>query len=97
MNTVLCNAAIMAWTACALTMLPVRPTSIAFSPSIAPTAALGDVYAIGVTDGTLAVYVATSSGLYRSASPTLSSWTKQGSIKNITALSPDPRRFSLDM
>ncbi len=60
------------------------------SPASAPIAALGDVQAVGITDGAPSVYVSTSSGLYRSASPTLTIWTKQAAITDILAVSPAP-------
>jgi len=92
MNTVPRNAAIMAWIVCALIILPVRPTSAAFSPPVVPASALSHIRAIGVTGGALPAYVETSSGLYRSDSPTLSSWEFQSSITDITAISPNPRQ-----
>jgi len=92
MNTVSRNAAIIAWIVCALIILPVRPAAAAFSPLVVPASALSHIQAIGVTGGALPVYVATSSGLYRSASPTLSSWTRRSPITDVVSISPNPRQ-----
>ena len=72
----------------------VVPVSAAAPPTsgLVPTAALGDVTAVGTTDGLPPVYVATTTGLYRAASPTYSLWSRQSPITDVFALSPNPRQ-----
>lgn len=54
------------------------------------TATIADVQAFGLAASGSVVYVGSSSGLYRSASPAFSAWTRQAAITDITALSPRP-------
>lgn len=56
--------------------------------TLTPTAALGSVSAVGVAGTT--VYVDTSTGLYRSASPTYALWAQQSAVTTTVALSPNP-------
>ncbi len=66
-----------------------HPTAQA-SPLL-PTSAITNVWTFGIAGST--VYVASDSGLYRSASPTLDQWTRQTTrLDAISAISPNPRQ-----
>lgn len=86
---IVCRATVIAIVIAILTA-PHGGSLAASTQSIAPTAAIGAVDTIGMTDGSLPVYVATSAGLYRSAAPDLSRWSKQNANAEITSISPNP-------
>ncbi|MFI5269795.1 MAG: UDP-N-acetylmuramate dehydrogenase [Chloroflexota bacterium] len=66
---------------------PVR----AAGPTLLPVAALTSVSALGVPSAGLPAYVATPSGLFRSADPTYSRWEQMNQVSGITLISPNPR------
>lgn len=57
---------------------------------IVPTAAISNITAFGATANSSIAYVATSAGLYRSVSPTFSSWAEQNTLHDLRAISPNP-------
>lgn len=80
-------------TAVGMALLTAGPVkwATASSPPLLSTADIGTVKAVGITNGALPGYVATSSGLYRSASSSYALWTKQSAITGVVALSSNPR------
>lgn len=69
------------------------PTPVTLSPTV-PTLMLTNVSTIGVTAGASPIYVATNTGLYRSASSTYAAWTRQNVNGSIVAISPNERNSS---
>jgi len=69
-------------------VLLIAPVDAA-SPTLLPVAALTSVSALGVTAGETPAYVATPSGLFRSADPTYSRWEQMNQVTGITVASPN--------
>jgi len=59
-------------------------------PTVVPTAGIADVRAFGEGAASPVAYVASSSGLYRSAAPPYAAWARQSARGDIDALSVNP-------